>query len=316
VPAPPLSDHLKQEVVNQLEIHGGSQFKAAQSMGLKRETFRSRLLKAQSEGFRPNVVRSFPNVFKKEKLGRTHMVIPDTQVKPGVPIDHFRWMANYALDKRPDVIIHIGDWADMHSLSSYDKGKRSYEGRRYTRDIDSANESLDLFEKTIEDYNRTHHENAYNPDKHLCYGNHEQRIVRATDLDAALHGKLTLDDLDFARRGWDCHPFLEVVTIDGEEYSHYFISGSMGRPVSSAAALLKARGGSATMGHVQRLDIAVHPQTQRIGLMCGTAYLHDEDYLGPQGNAAPRQIVMKHEVEAGRYDLMCVSLNFLKKRYS
>ncbi len=135
-------------------------------------------------------------------------------------------------------------------------------------------------------------------------------------MDAALHGKLTLEDLDFERRGWETHPFLDVVTIDQIQYSHFFISGAMGRPVSSAAALLKARGGSATMGHVQRLDIAVHPQTQRIGMFCGTCYQHDETYLGPQGNAAPRGIVMKHEVEDGRYDLMCVSLNFLRKRYS
>jgi hypothetical protein len=63
------------------------------------------------------------------------------------------------------------------------------------------------------------------------------------------------------------------------------------------------------------MDVAYHPQTQQIGLMCGTCYLHDEDYLGPQGNNAPRQIILKHEVENGRYDLMAVSLRFLQKRY-
>lgn len=315
MPTPPLELELMQQAIDALEIYG-EQKRAAEAIGVNRNTFRSRLLRAKSIGVVPKVVRPGPQVSKREKLGRSHMVIPDTQVKPGVPIDHFRWMANYALDKRPDVIIQIGDWADMHSLSSYDKGKRSYEGRRYVSDIDSANASLDLFEKTIEDYNRTHPNDPYNPEKHLTFGNHEQRIIRATDIDPALHGKLTLDDLDFERRGWVTHPFLEVLNLDGVQYSHYFISGGMGRPVSSAAALLKARGGSATMGHVQKMDAAYHPQTQRIGLFCGTAYLHDEEYLGPQGNCAPRQIIMKHEVEDGRYDLMCVSLKFLQKRYS
>lgn len=315
MPNPGLTDEQMQEAVDLMEMHGALH-KAAQEAGIPRETFRHRFLRATAAGKRPNVVKRAPVIFKKEKLGRSHMVIPDTQVKPDVPIDHFRWIANYALEMRPDVIIQIGDWADMHSLSAYDKGKRSYEGRRYVRDIDAANTSLDIFEKTIEDYNRSHPSDAYTPDKHLTYGNHEHRIIRATDLDAALHGKLTLDDLDFDRRGWNCHQFLEVVTIDGVQYSHYFISGAMGRPVSSAAALLKARGGSATMGHVQRMDVAFHPQTQRIGMFCGTCYQHNEEYLGPQGNDAPRQIIMKHEVEDGRYDLMCVSLNFLKKRYS
>lgn len=70
------------------------------------------------------------------------------------------------------------------------------------------------------------------------------------------------------------------------------------------------------MGHVQRMDVAYHPQTQQIGLFAGVCYLHDETYLGPQGNSCPRQILMKHEVEDGRYDLMAVSLRFLQKRYS
>jgi hypothetical protein len=65
-----------------------------------------------------------------------------------------RWIANYALEKRPDVIVQIGDWADMPSLSLYDKGKRCYEGRRYVKDIDAANFSLNLFEETIENHNR------------------------------------------------------------------------------------------------------------------------------------------------------------------
>jgi hypothetical protein len=204
----------------------------------------------------------------------------------------------------------------MPSLSSYDKGKRSYEGRRYVKDIDAANESLMRFERVLEDYNRANPSTAYNPDKHITLGNHENRIERATELDAMLDGKLLLSDLQFEDRGWNVHPFLEVVELDGVSYSHYFVSGAMGRPVSSAAALLKARGGSATMGHVQKMDVAYHPQTQRIGLMCGTCYLHDEAYLGPQGNEAPRQIIVKNEVREGRYDLMAVSLNFLKKRYS
>ena len=58
------------------------------------------------------------------------------------------------------------------------------------------------------------------------------------------------------------------------------------------------------MGHVQRMDVSYHPQTQQIGLFAGVCYTHAEDYLGPQGNSCPRQILMKHEVEDGRYDLM------------
>ena len=315
MPNPGLPLEQMQEAVNAVELHGGPH-RAAMALGINSSTLRNRYLKGIAAGLKPTARREYKQVHKAEKLGRVHMVIPDIQSKPGVPNDHLRWIAAYALEKRPDVIVQIGDWADMHSLSLYDKGKRCYEGRRYTRDIEAANDSLALFEGVIEDHNRANPQDPYNPRKVITFGNHEFRIIRATQLDPAMDGKLTLEDLDFGRRGWECYPFLEVVNIDGIEYSHYFISGNMGRPVSSAAALLKIRNCSATMGHTQFFDMAVHRQTQHIGLLAGIAYLHDEDYLGPQGNSTRRQIVMKHEVENGRYDPMFVSLRFLQKRYS
>lgn len=304
-----------QEAVDLVELHG-SVYYAHKATGIVKGRLEYRWRQAQLMGVKPTRPKEVPKPYVQERLGKVHMVIPDIQAKPHVPHDHMEWIANYAIEKRPDVIIQIGDWADMPSLSLYDKGKRCYEGRRYVKDCDAANESLDRFERTLEDYNRANPHMPFNPRKVLTRGNHEHRIYRATMLDASLDGKLSFEDLNFQNRGWECHDFLEIVEVDGVQYSHYFISGTMGRPVSSAAALLKARGGSATMGHVQRMDVAYHPQTQQIGLMCGTCYLHDEDYLGPQGNNAPRQIIMKHEVEDGRYDLMAVSLRFLKKRYS
>lgn len=315
MPTPPLKREAMQEAVDLVEQHG-SIYYAYKATGIPKSNIEYRWRMAQLHGIKPTKPKEVVKPYIQERLGRVHMVISDIQAKPNVSHDHLEWIGNYAVEKRPDVIIQIGDWADMPSLSLYDKGKRCYEGRRYVKDCEAANYSLERFERVLEDHNRAHPEAPYNPRKVLTYGNHENRIERATMLDASLDGKLTLEDLNFANRGWECHDFLKVVTIDGVQYSHYFISGSMGRPVSSASALLKARSGSATMGHVQRMDVAYHPQTQQIGLFAGTTYLHDEDYLGPQGNNAPRQIIMKHEVENGRYDLMAVSLNFLKKRYS
>lgn len=265
---------------------------------------------------RPTQLRELPQARQYQRLGRVHMVIPDIQAKPNVSHDHLEWIANYALEKRPDVIIQIGDWADMPSLSLYDKGKRCYEGRRYVKDCEAANYSLERFERTLEEHNRANPHDTYNPRKVITFGNHEYRIERATMLDASLDGKLSMEDLDFARRGWECHDFLEVVEIDGIEYCHYFTSGNMGRPVTSAAALLRERQCSAIMGHVQHTDMAFHKKTQNIAMFCGICYQHNEEYLGPQGNQTRRQIVMLHEVEDGKFDPMFVSLRFLQKRYS
>ena len=78
-----------------------------------------------------------------------HLIIPDTQVKPGHPIDHLRWAGQYAVDKKPDVIIHIGDHFDMPSLSSWDVGKKSFAGRRYTDDVEAGIAAMEAFLEPI-----------------------------------------------------------------------------------------------------------------------------------------------------------------------
>ena len=83
---------------------------------------------------------------KDTSSGSRILVIPDTQVKPGVNTDHLEWAGHYAVKMKPDVIVHIGDHWDMPSLSSYDKkGGRQMEGKRYVKDIDAGNEAMDRF---------------------------------------------------------------------------------------------------------------------------------------------------------------------------
>jgi hypothetical protein len=52
------------------------------------------------------------------------------------------------------------------------------------------------------------------------------------------------------------------------------------------------------------------------GLVVGSCYLHDEVYLGPQANHYWRGIVVLHEVQHGNYDLMEVSLKYLRDKYA
>jgi hypothetical protein len=169
--------------------------------------------------------------------------------------------------------------------------------------------------KPIDDYNRIARE-TYKPRMVFTMGNHEERIMRVADTFPEFSGKFALDDLGLIEYGWEQIPFLKPINIEGISYCHYFTSGVMGRPVSSAAALLRDQQGSATMGHVQHTDIAMHKKTQQIGLFCGTFYSHNERYLTHQGQCQRRQIVVKHEVAEGRYDPMFVSLAYLAKAYS
>ena len=62
--------------------------------------------------------------------GRKHMVIGDTQQKPRADRRILRWLGQYAVEQKPDVIVHMGDHWDMAGLSYYDRGTRAGEGGR------------------------------------------------------------------------------------------------------------------------------------------------------------------------------------------
>ncbi len=81
----------------------------------------------------------------------THLIIPDCQIKPGHDYNYLRAIGNYIVKKRPDVIVNIGDFADMPSLSSYDKGKKSFEGRRYKNDVVATQEAMNILLKPLRD---------------------------------------------------------------------------------------------------------------------------------------------------------------------
>jgi hypothetical protein len=316
MPTPKLSDALIIEAMNLVEEYGSGHM--AHKAGATAATGRVidyRVEQGRARGLRPTFRKDAPRVYQRQRIGRMHLVIPDVQSKPGVRNDHLEWIGNYIVEKKPDVVICIGDFWDMESLSAYDKGKLPFEGRRYVNCVKAGQTAMEKLLKPIDDYNRTATE-KYEPRKEFTLGNHEHRIVRLADANPEYVGKFDITDLGIAEYGWKVHDFLKVVEIDGIEYAHYFTSGVLGRPASSAAAMLRERQRSCTMGHVQHTDIAMHKKTQQIGLFCGTCYLHDENYLGYQGNSQRRQIVVKHEVEAGRYDPMFVSLAFLEKAYS
>jgi predicted MPP superfamily phosphohydrolase len=250
-----------------------------------------------------------------------HLVIPDCQVKPGQSVEYLKWIGQYASEKKPDVIVCIGDFADMPSLSSYDIGKKSFEGRTYKADIKAAHKGMDaLMGPIVAEQERLirNKDKRWNPRLVLTLGNHEHRIDRAVEYDRKLEGLISTSDLKYEDYGWEVYPFLEVVVIGGIAYSHYFTSGVMGRPVTSAQMLVTKKHMSCFAGHQQGRQIAYARRAdgkEMTAIIAGSCYEHNEDYLGPQGNEHWRGFYMLHEVNDGAFDEMAVSINYLKATY-
>jgi hypothetical protein len=250
-----------------------------------------------------------------------HLIIPDTQIRAKDNLDFLYHIGCYIVDKKPDVIVQIGDFADMPSLSSYDVGKKAFEGRRYVTDIEAAKRGMEVLLEPLNDYNAKQRKNGkrtYNPRRVLTLGNHEDRISRAINSDPKLDGTLDLNDLGYEAFGWEVFPFLEVVVIDGVAYSHYFVTGVAGRPAGTAAAQLNKKHMSCVAGHQQgrQSSSAYRADGKRItSIIAGSCYEHNEDYLGPQGNHHWRGLVVLHSVHDGEFDEMYVPLDYLREKY-
>lgn len=254
-------------------------------------------------------------------MAKSILVVPDCQVKEGVPLDHLRWLGNYIITKRPDIIVNIGDFADMPSLSSYDVGKKSFEGRRYSKDIKAAKDGMEALLAPLYDLQLAQRRNKhklYQPEMHLTLGNHENRINRAINDDPKLEGLISVKDLEYEKYGWKIHDFLEVVSIQGIAFSHYFVTGSAGRPSSTANAQLNKTHSSCISGHQQGLQIATGKRADGsllTSIIAGSFYLHEEEYLGAQGNQHWRGALMLHGCQDGQFDLNPLPLRYLKSKY-
>lgn len=256
---------------------------------------------------------------------KTHLIIPDAHCYPEDNFRRFEWAGKLILEKMPDVIVQIGDWWDMSSLCSYDKGKRDFMFRSYREDIEAGHKGEKYLYGPIVEFNENQVKNKkkkYNPLIVKILGNHEYRVKRVLELEPRWDGTISMNDfttkLPLPEVIVD---FMDVIEIDGIHYSHYFVSGVKGLPASSARALLAKKLTSCTMGHTHTLDsaVGVRPNGSKVrSLICGS--FHDKDhssFAGPQVDAVwYNGLFLKHNVKDGDYDLEEWSIDRLEKHFS
>lgn len=241
-------------------------------------------------------------------------VIPDAQVRDGVPTEHLGYAGRYLADKQPDVILCIGDWWDMPTLSNWNQpGSLEKEGARYKKDIHAGCEAMERFLNPIAKVP------GYKPTFVFTEGNHEDRIDRAVRANPnQLFGVISKKDMRLEQYGWKVIPYLQPVTIGGVAFCHYFPAGVMGKAIQSARMVLSKMHMSCFAGHQQGRDIAYSRRADGATLtaiISGSFYQHNEPYMSPLANKHWRGMWMLHEVHNGQFDEMPVSISFLKRKF-
>lgn len=250
----------------------------------------------------------------------THLILPDSHAHPDFNNNRADWVGKLILDLKPDVVINIGDMFDMSSMSGYDKGKKSFQGRAYKKDLDAGRE---FDERLWEPLKKAKKKRPY---RVFLEGNHENRLKKLLEIQPELEGTVSFKDFDL-NRNYDTVIEYEgstpgVINVDGVHYAHYFISGVMGRPIGGehpAYMLVTKLGSSSTCGHVHTTDFCVRNDIsggRRMGLVAGVYQDYVSDWAGRANELWWRGVIVKRNVENGTYEPQWISIDSLRKEYS
>lgn len=255
-------------------------------------------------------------------MTKDYLIVPDCHAHPGFSNERADHLGKLILDRKPDVVVNIGDLFDMPSLSGYDKGKASFHGKSYEKDINAGLDFLDRMWYPIKKAKRKQ------PYKIFLEGNHEHRLSRVLDYDPQLKGdkygisyaNYQLDDYHHEVVPYEGST-PGILTTDGISFAHYFVSGLMGRPIGGehhASSLLSKNYASCICGHSHTVDWSVKSGSNGktiMGLVAGVYQDYDAVWAGASNNLWWRGVVYLRGVEEGTYSPEFIGLSEIRREY-
>lgn len=253
------------------------------------------------------------------------LVIPDPHAHPDYSNARFDLLSHLIMDRKPDTIICLGDFADMPSLSSYDKGKKSFEGRRFKDDCESAIDAQVRMFAGIAEYNdraRRNKDKQYRPTTVMLGGNHDEgRISRIVNDNPEWEGVIALSALRYNDYWHTYVPYRHTIDLDGVLYSHHFATGVSGRPIGGinmGRSLVQKNYVSSTVGHSHLWNSFTDTRrdgTRVHGLSAGCFVDFALEFAAETHHLWWRGVILKHNVRDGDYDLEQISLDRLRALY-
>lgn len=247
------------------------------------------------------------------------LVIPDSHNKPKAGTDRWKALGAFAAARQPDVIVNLGDHWDMPSLCSYDEGTADWYARNYNDDVRAGEIAL---EKMAEEM--TKKAPKYNPTRIMLGGNHDEgRIEKLLDKDPRWEGRASVDELKkiAGSYGYKWIEFGKKLEIADIYFSHYFVSGVMGRPISGenpAANMLKKQYASCVAGHLHLWDYAerTHADGHKVIGICAGCFLEPgqvEKYAKEAQLLWRNGVTMLYDAKRGEFDHEFISVERLRR---
>tara|TARA_R110000744_G_scaffold372159_1_gene483673 strand:- start:33 stop:821 length:789 start_codon:yes stop_codon:yes gene_type:complete len=257
---------------------------------------------------------------------QTILAIGDCHVEVGESIERFKWLGQYILKAKPDIIVIIGDFLSLDCLSSWDKNKRlKMEGLRYAHEIDLGKLALKHMFKPMKEYNkkrREQHKSGYQPRFVFVEGNHENRLPRYLEEHPELEGTMDIyEDLQLELLHAQWVSYDDYLEIEGIQFCHIPFAKN-GRPIGRmhiCKQALELSAKSVVFGHTHK---GTWENMYRIGaehlqqaLNIGCFFEHQPDYVAGAPSDYWRGVMLLETYDYQRFDFSTVSLSRLRAEY-
>jgi hypothetical protein len=203
----------------------------------------------------------------------------------------FKALGNFLYDLKPDMVLDLGDGADMRSLNSYDERyPKALASQSYEKDIESYNLSQELLRHPFR------HHRKKRPFWVGFEGNHENRIKKYLAVNPRNEGEkygVSFSHLQTDHYFDEYHEYENsgpaIALYDKVAYAHYFTSGNSSTATSGihhAYSMVNNLGCSATCGHSHKRDMYFKDgglPHGNIGLVVG-CYKGGEEHWAGQAN--------------------------------
>ena len=173
------------------------------------------------------------------------LVISDTHINPDNAhdaIDLWYHLGKYCTKTKPELIVHLGDVADLSSQAWRVAARGGYTLEEEVKNVELA---LTAFEEAINEYNRSQRKKKkklYKPHKYLTLGNHDVR-----------NGVTVIEDL-FTSEGWEVADYLEPLCLRGIYFCHCMAKGLSDQMCTTAQELLENWCCDIVVGHGHHKD--------------------------------------------------------------
>jgi predicted phosphodiesterase len=251
-------------------------------------------------------------------FGKRILVIPDSHgrsTESASDIDRFDAAGRFIRDEKPDVVISLGDLADMDPLSPYKpKAEAAFDGKAVRKEALFRTEILNRITGPTRSANERHRRGRHKERIHEplwidLEGNHEERWRRHSETELLGHDFLQAES-EYA--GWIWHRFLDHVDIMGVLFSHYFTTGVSRKPALVNTILNKTHR-SCVFGHTHSFGYSQSPVLGggTISALCAGSFKPPHR----TGEHEWSGLVMLTDVRDGAFSIQQIPYDHLLERY-